>query len=499
MASESPKTEDTIVTVAPQQQSFGDAGEEHLSAAEVPKSRTSKLARKIWGDDARERKYLRKVDGIFFSYVLLGYFIKYLDQENYSNAFVSGMKEDLELYGNERNLLNTFFNIGIIIGTVPSQMIQLKYVRPSIWIPSCELIWSVLVMLMASAKNIETIYALRFFVGLLESCAFPGYAAILGSWYGPSQLAKRMALFEQSSGIAGMFSGYLQAGLYTGLNGTAGLAGWRWLFIFDGIISIPIAIWGFFAIPDLPSNTRAFYLNADQLADISDQDRAYGIQRMKKIGRKPPKKLTWKALKDVYTSWQIWAFVIPYLMVAEAYMGRTFFNLYLKDRGYSVVQTNILPTAGNAVSIVAAFVFGWLSDASGSRLFVVNIVQAIVLVSNIIMVVWHVPEAALMAAFYLAYVGSAAQPVVISWGHEITQHNANLRQLLVATGNIFTYAFGAWVPVVLFPTQDAPHYKYGYQFLIAFGFLAVGGMYLLDYLYKWDRLWLYPIESQCNR
>ncbi|KAK7731469.1 hypothetical protein SLS57_001408 [Botryosphaeria dothidea] len=468
MAVEASKQDDTVITVAPQEQSSSDAGQ-NLRTADVPESRKSRFARKIWGEDARERKYLRKVDGIFFSYVLLGYFIKYLDQENYSNAFVSGMKEDLELYGNERNLLNTYFNIGIIIGTVPSQMIQLKYVRPSVWIPSCELAWSVLVMVMASAKDIQTLYVLRFFIGLLESCAFPGYAAILGSWYGPSQLAKRMALFEQSSGIAGMFSGYLQAGLYTGLNGTAGLAGWRWLFIFDGIISIPIAIWGFFAIPDLPSNTRAFYLNED--------DRAYGIERMEKIGRKPPKRLTWRGIKQVYTSWQLWAFIIPYLMVAEAYMGRTFFNLYLKDRGYSVVQTNILPTAGNAVSIVAAFAFGWLSDASGSRLLVVNIVQGIVLVSNIIMVIWHVPEKALMAAFYLAYVGSAAQPVVISWGHEITQWNANLRQLLVATGNIFTYAFGAWVPVVLFPTQDAPHYKYGYQFLIAFGILAVGERY----------------------
>lgn len=189
------------------------------------------------------------------------------------------MFNQLELYGNERNLLNTFFNIGIIIGTVPSQMIQLKYVRPSIWIPSCELAWSVLVMVMASAKNIQTLYALRFFVGLLESCAFPGYAAILGSWYGPSQLAKRMALFEQSSGIAGMFSGYLQAGLYTGLNGTAGLAGWRWLFIFDGIISIPIAIWGFFAIPDLPSNTRAFYLNADVSYSIFARNASTDISR----------------------------------------------------------------------------------------------------------------------------------------------------------------------------------------------------------------------------
>lgn len=40
--------------------------------------------------------------------------------------------------------------------------------------------------------------------------------------------------------------------------------------------------------------------------------------------------------------------------------------------------------------------------------------------------------------------------------------------------------------VVLFPTYDAPKYKYGYQVLILFGGLAVAGMYLLDFLYKRD-------------
>ncbi|EKG11607.1 Guanine-specific ribonuclease N1/T1 [Macrophomina phaseolina MS6] len=106
-------------------------------------------------------------------------------------------------------------------------------------------------------------YVLPSLHSLLEPCAFPSYAAILGSWYGPSQLAKRMALSEQSRGTPGMFSGFLQTGLYTGLNGTASVAGWRWLFIFDGIISIPIELWEFFAIPDLPSNTRTFYLTAE--------------------------------------------------------------------------------------------------------------------------------------------------------------------------------------------------------------------------------------------
>lgn len=63
----------------------------------------------------------------------------------------------LHLYGNERNLLVTCFNIGLIIGTVPSQLIQLQYMRPSVWIPTCELLWSVLVMAMGGAKNIQTV------------------------------------------------------------------------------------------------------------------------------------------------------------------------------------------------------------------------------------------------------------------------------------------------------------------------------------------------------
>jgi ACS family pantothenate transporter-like MFS transporter len=35
---------------------------------------------------------------------------------------------------------------------------------------------------------------------------------------------------------------------------------YRWLFIFDGIISLPIAIWGFWAIPDQPRDTKAWWL-----------------------------------------------------------------------------------------------------------------------------------------------------------------------------------------------------------------------------------------------
>ena len=41
--------------------------------------------------------------------------------------------------------------------------------------------------------------------------------------------------------------------------------------------------------------------------------------------------------------------------------------------------------------------------------------------------------------------------------------------------------------VVLFPTQDAPKYKYGYQILILFGFLAIIGVTLMWYLHQRER------------
>lgn len=79
---------------------------------------------------------------------------------NTGNAFISGMQEDLGLYGNERNWLNTWFSLGIMVGSVPAQMSQLSFIRPSVLIPSCELIWSMLVVGMGFSKNIQTVSGL---------------------------------------------------------------------------------------------------------------------------------------------------------------------------------------------------------------------------------------------------------------------------------------------------------------------------------------------------
>ena len=194
------------------------------------------------------------------------------------------MKEALFMNSNELNLVDIAWTTGYVIGQLPSQLILTK-VRPSIWIPSCELVWTLLTFSLAAATSSRQVILIRFFVGLVESIFYPAAHFLLGSWYTPTELGKRAGLFHASSAFAGMFSGYLQAAVYKGLNGVLGKAGWQWLFIMDGFISLPICIAGFFLIPDSPENTRAFYL--------SKGDARLARKRMSDVGREPSGKIGW--------------------------------------------------------------------------------------------------------------------------------------------------------------------------------------------------------------
>lgn len=67
----------------------------------------------------QERRFLFKLDLVLMTFASLGYFIKYLDQININNAFVSGMKEDLNLFGNQLNYMQTSWTVGYVIGEIP--------------------------------------------------------------------------------------------------------------------------------------------------------------------------------------------------------------------------------------------------------------------------------------------------------------------------------------------------------------------------------------------
>lgn len=176
-------------------ESKASLGEQTVTIAEAPVPTPSAVAEEVvqkapkrkpisylwdtFDKSHEERAFLFKLDAALLTFASLGYFIKYLDQININNAFVSGMKEDLGLYGNQLNYMQTCWTVGYVLGEIPSNLI-LTRVRPSIWIPACEVTWATLTILLAKCNNAQQIYVLRFFIGLAESTFYPGMQYIIG-------------------------------------------------------------------------------------------------------------------------------------------------------------------------------------------------------------------------------------------------------------------------------------------------------------------------------
>jgi ACS family pantothenate transporter-like MFS transporter len=103
--------------------SSSDSGNETSDAADVVKATPDTTWRSyVWDtlDKSKaERRFLFKLDAVLLSLASFAFFIKYLDQVNINNAFVSGMREDLQLFGNELNYMQTAWTIGYIIGEIP--------------------------------------------------------------------------------------------------------------------------------------------------------------------------------------------------------------------------------------------------------------------------------------------------------------------------------------------------------------------------------------------
>ncbi|KAJ0302040.1 hypothetical protein Brms1b_012220 [Colletotrichum noveboracense] len=131
-----------------------------------------------------------------------------------------------------------------------------------------------------------------------------------------------------------MFSGYLQAAVYTGLDGVHGIPDWRWLFIMCGIINVPGAVWGFFAVPDSPYDTRVFYLN--------EEERELAKSRVVEAGRKRFEGVTLKTFKSVLSRPFVWVIVLNYIFFCIDTYGLDFFAIYLKTLNeYTVQEINV--------------------------------------------------------------------------------------------------------------------------------------------------------------
>jgi MFS family permease len=307
------------------------------------------------------------------------------------------------------SLFSTFYNVGYLVFQIPSMLILSRPGYARWFVPTCEVLWGILTFGQSRLSGASTIYATRFLLGVLETPVASGSLYILSSWYRPDELFKRAGVWYVSNNIGTMFGGYLQAAAYTNLNGVAGMAGWRWLFIIDGAITVPIALMGYFMFPGLPSSGKPYWLTPEQHAIARKRMEDEGVEVSKKF-----EKATVKAmLKRTLTHWHFYVAVLCYTLFVPSHFSfekaklirRSFLSsqypngqmaIWLKAQaraGYSwtIPQINTIPTAVSAVSVISCLI-----ATSLCMLYplwaIMSVIQAVTMFGIVCLLAWYIPD-----------------------------------------------------------------------------------------------------------
>ena len=210
---------------------------------------------------AVETSTIRAISWRLIPFLILAYFLAYLDRVNLGFAAIT-MIPDLKFTPTVFAWGAGIFFIGYFIFEIPSNLALEKF-GASRWIARIMVSWGILSALMAAVSGETSFFILRFLLGVAEAGFFPGIILYLTYWYPAEYRARFMAAFAVAVPLSTVIGAPI-SGMLLGLDCFMGLKGWQWLFILEGIPSIVLGLVTWFYLTDKPE--KADWLSAEQKA-----------------------------------------------------------------------------------------------------------------------------------------------------------------------------------------------------------------------------------------
>jgi MFS transporter, ACS family, tartrate transporter len=210
-------------------------------------------------DAELERSTIRKVAIRLMWFVMAMYFLAILDRGNISFAALQMNKElglNAEMFGIAVGIM--YFTYSIF--EIPSNLILNRFGARAT-LTRIAILWGIATVLMAFTQGPWSLYLFRGFLGFAESGLFPGVMLLLSLWFPFAYRARYNAMFNYAVPISYIFASLI-SGAILELNGTFGIAGWKWLFILEGLPPIILGIVGIYYLTDRPQ--QATWLSAEQ-------------------------------------------------------------------------------------------------------------------------------------------------------------------------------------------------------------------------------------------
>lgn len=196
---------------------------------------------------------IRKAFRRLIPWCMVFYVLAYVDRINIGFAALT-MNPALGLTATTFGMAGTAFYIAYSLFEVPSNLGMARY-GARFWISRIMFTWGLASIATMFAVGPYSLAILRALVGAAEAGLLPGIMLYLGQWFPHAHRARANALFFMSLPTA-MLIGAPLSGLILQMDGTFGLAGWRWLFLLEGLPSVAMGIAAYFILSDGPAQAK---------------------------------------------------------------------------------------------------------------------------------------------------------------------------------------------------------------------------------------------------
>ncbi|KAL9716557.1 hypothetical protein Ac2012v2_001005 [Leucoagaricus gongylophorus] len=416
-------------------------------------------------DEEYNLELRKKLDWVIPPICASVYFSQYLDKTSLNYASVMGFP----ITGQHYNLASMAFYLGFLTWVFPTTYIAQKS-RVAKYLGVNIVLWGIILMLHSVANSFGAFFALRFLLGMCESCVAPILILVISMFYKKNEHARRISWFYVMNGLTMVFGGFVAYGIsfYDGHR----IASWKIIYILLGGLAIVVGTGVLIWLPDSPLHAQ--FLTHEERTAVLERVRGDQVGVENKVIKSYQIK---EALLDIRT----WLIVLSTLLASVPNGGITnFSNIIIKNFGYTTKQTLILSTPGGVVSAAMTLFCGWFSDKKNERMIPIVIAnlptilgtallvgfngtghKGILLLGRNLLVFRNFPGANILSLVAIYLTGSYGSSLSTIYAYNASNTSGHTKKSTINAITLVAFSVGNIIGAEIFLPKDAPDYVPG--------------------------------------
>ena len=303
-----------------------------------------------------ESSVIKKTMLRILPFVFICYVVAYLDRVNIGFAALE-MNADLALSAEIFGLLSGIFFLGYVVFEIPSNIIMSK-VGARFWIARIMITWGIIEILTGFVQNSTHLYIARFLLGIAEAGFFPGIILYFTYWFRGKERGRASALLLLALPVGTIIGAPLSTWIMDTIT-WGGLAGWRWMFILEGIPAVALGVITLFFLSNRPKDAKW----------LSDEEKNWLEQELD-CERQQSLKVNKVSKLAMVKDFNVWKLALVYFANVSAMFGISFWLptiIKSLSEGSSNMEIGWLSIIPALVGIPAMLLFAWSSDKKNER------------------------------------------------------------------------------------------------------------------------------------